>query len=69
MKLLIIRHADPDYSADSLTPVGWREAALLSERLERTEITKTYCSLLGRAKVPPPFPCSARAWKPPNWTG
>lgn len=50
MKLLIIRHADPDYSADSLTPVGWREAALLAERLERTEITKTYCSLLGRAK-------------------
>ncbi len=50
MKLLIIRHADPDYSVDSLTPEGWREATLLAERLERTEITKIYCSPLGRAK-------------------
>lgn len=50
MKLLIIRHADPDYSVDSLTPAGWREAALLAGRLERTEITKIYCSPLGRAK-------------------
>ena len=50
MKLLIIRHADPDYAADSLTPAGWREAALLAERLENTEITKIYCSPLGRAR-------------------
>ena len=50
MKLLIIRHADPDYAVDSLTPAGWREAALLADRLERTEITKIYCSHLGRAK-------------------
>ncbi len=26
MKLLIVRHGDPDYSIDSLTPKGWREA-------------------------------------------
>ena len=50
MKLLIIRHGDPDYSVDSLTQAGWREAALLADRLERTEITKIYCSPLGRAK-------------------
>ncbi len=25
MKLLIVRHADPDYSIDSLTPTGWRK--------------------------------------------
>ena len=23
MRLLIVRHADPDYSIDSLTPAGW----------------------------------------------
>ena len=32
MKLLIVRHGDPDYSIDSLTPKGWREAELLSCR-------------------------------------
>ena len=26
MKILIIRHGDPDYAADSLTEKGWREA-------------------------------------------
>ena len=33
MKILIIRHADPDYSIDSLTPKGWVEAECLSEKL------------------------------------
>ncbi len=33
MKLIIIRHADPDYSIDSLTEKGWREAEYLSEKL------------------------------------
>ena len=28
MKLIIIRHGDPDYSIDSLTEKGWREAEL-----------------------------------------
>ena len=50
MKLLLIRHADPDYAADSLTPAGWREAALLADRLEHADITKIYCSPLGRAR-------------------
>lgn len=50
MKLLIIRHGDPDYAADSLTPKGWREAELLSRRLEKMEITSFYVSPLGRAK-------------------
>ena len=30
MRLLIVRHADPDYSIDSLTPAGWEEAKLLA---------------------------------------
>lgn len=50
MKLLIIRHAEPDYSIDSLTEKGWREARLLSERLSKLDISKAYCSPLGRAK-------------------
>ena len=35
MKILIVRHADPDYSVDSLTKKGWREAEYLAERLGR----------------------------------
>lgn len=50
MKLMIIRHADPDYSIDSLTPTGWKEAELLSEYLCRLDITAFYVSPLGRAK-------------------
>ena len=37
MKLIIIRHGDPDYSIDSLTEKGWREAELLSERISRLD--------------------------------
>ena len=50
MKILIIRHAEPDYSIDSLTEKGWREAELLSQRLVRMKIDACYCSPLGRAK-------------------
>lgn len=50
MKLMIIRHADPDYSIDSLTPTGWKEAELLSEYLKTQDITHCYVSPLGRAK-------------------
>lgn len=50
MKILIVRHADPDYSIDSLTPTGWREAELLSERLTKLDVKAFYVSPLGRAK-------------------
>jgi len=50
MKILIVRHGDPDYSIDSLTEKGWREAELLSERLHKLNVTEYYCSPLGRAK-------------------
>lgn len=50
MKLLIIRHGDPDYSIDSLTEKGWKEAQLLAKRMEREQADYYYCSTLGRAK-------------------
>lgn len=50
MKLLIIRHGDPDYSIDSLTKQGWVEAEYLSEKLVNMDIDYFYCSPLGRAK-------------------
>lgn len=50
MKLIIVRHGDPDYEIDSLTEKGWREAELLSDRLSKMDIDYMYCSPLGRAK-------------------
>lgn len=50
MKLLIVRHGDPDYSIDSLTETGWKEAELLSHRLKKLDVKAFYCSPLGRAK-------------------
>lgn len=50
MKILIIRHGEPDYSIDSLTEKGWREAELLSKRLCAMDIADFYVSPLGRAK-------------------
>lgn len=50
MRLLIVRHGDPDYSIDSLTEKGWKEAKLLSERLSKMKIDYFYVSPLGRAK-------------------
>ncbi len=50
MKLLIVRHADPDYSIDSLTPVGWEEARLLADRLSRLDVKAFYVSPMGRAR-------------------
>lgn len=50
MKLIIIRHGDPDYSIDSLTEKGWREAEYLSERISQLDVKAFYVSPLGRAK-------------------
>lgn len=50
MKLLIVRHGDPDYSIDSLTEKGWREAKYLAERLIKLDVKEFYVSPLGRAK-------------------
>lgn len=50
MRIWIIRHADPDYEHDSLTPKGWKEAELLAERLKGETIDYCYVSPLGRAK-------------------
>lgn len=50
MKILIIRHGDPDYSIDSLTEKGKIEAECLANRLKDEQIDKIYVSPLGRAQ-------------------
>lgn len=51
MKLIIIRHGDPDYVNDNLTEKGKREADLLVKRVESMNAAAFYCSPLGRAKA------------------
>lgn len=51
MRLLFIRHGDPDYVHDTLTEKGHREAALLAERAEALRLGKCFVSPLGRAQA------------------
>ncbi len=60
MRLILIRHGDPDYSDDSLTEKGKREARLLAERAKNWRVDDVYTSPLGRAKATA-APCLA-AW-------
>ena len=50
MRLIFVRHGEPDYVNDTLTEKGWREAELLAERISKWNVTKFYCSPLGRAR-------------------
>ena len=50
MNLVFIRHAEPDYTIDSLTEKGFREAKLLAERTKDWKVDEVYLSPLGRAQ-------------------
>lgn len=50
MRILMIRHGDPDYENDTLTEKGRREAALLAETAEYLKLGECYVSPLGRAR-------------------
>ena len=49
MRLLFIRHGDPDYTIDGLTETGRIEAELLAERIAPMDIREYYVSTMGRA--------------------
>lgn len=51
MRIYLIRHADPDYEHDSLTPAGHLEAQALAERLAEIGIDEIYASPRGRAQL------------------
>lgn len=50
MKLIIVRHGDPDYAHDSLTEKGKREAELLADKLVKMPADYYYVSPHGRAR-------------------
>lgn len=49
MRLVFVRHCEPNYEIDSLTPKGWEEAKLLSKRVLGWKVDDFYESPLGRA--------------------
>jgi broad specificity phosphatase PhoE len=50
MRLYLIRHADPDYPNNTITPAGHLEAAALGRRMAQVGLTHVYTSPLGRAR-------------------
>ena len=50
MRLYIIRHGNPDYIHDCLTPLGKRQAEAVSRRFAQDKLDLIYSSPLGRAK-------------------
>ncbi len=49
MLLYVIRHSDPDYEHDTLTPLGHRQAEAAAKRLAVNGLTHIYSSPAGRA--------------------
>ena len=50
MLFYFIRHGDPDYSTDSLTPLGRRQAESVARRLAVHGLDRIYSSPMGRAQ-------------------
>ncbi|MGN1024465.1 MAG: histidine phosphatase family protein [Lachnospiraceae bacterium] len=50
MRLIFIRHGEPDYTTDTLTENGKKEAAALARRTRRWDVDEFYASPLGRAQ-------------------
>lgn len=50
MRIIFIRHGDPDYERDTVTERGRREAEALSRRVLKWDVDAFYCSPLGRAR-------------------
>ncbi|MCR4618015.1 MAG: histidine phosphatase family protein [Lachnospiraceae bacterium] len=49
MRLLFIRHGEPDYEKDTLTELGNKQAEACAKRLENEGISEIYASPMGRA--------------------
>jgi probable phosphoglycerate mutase len=70
MRLYLIRHADPDYENDTITPAGHLEAAALAKRMKSIGLDRIYASPLGRAKATAKYTADALDMHPTieEWT-
>ncbi len=69
MILFFIRHADPVYSPDSLTPLGSRQAESLAKRLSLYGLDEIYASSSNRAIMTAGPTCELLKKKLLFWTG
>lgn len=69
MRIIFIRHGDPDYAKDNLTDKGKIEAELLSERVKNWDVKEFYSSPLGRAKATADYSMkkNGRTYKVCDW--
>ena len=49
MRIIFVRHGEPDYTKDCLTESGKKQAEAAALRLEREGISEIYASPMGRA--------------------
>ena len=77
MLLFFVRHGDPCYDPDSLTPLGLRQAEAIGRRLARYGVDRIFAStmkramqtaqplaeLLGKAIIPADFASEVHAWE------
>ena len=70
MRLYIIRHADPDYENNTITPEGHLEAKALARRMAKEKLHKIYASPMGRAQHTMQYTADALKLKSTteNWT-
>ena len=50
MRLILVRHGEPNYEQDCLTELGHKQAGIVAKRLLEENIQKIYCSPQGRAQ-------------------
>ena len=50
MRIILVRHGDPDYEKDCLTELGHKQAKVAAQRLLKEDIDEVYSSPHGRAK-------------------
>ena len=51
MELVFIRHGEPDYEKDSLTETGFKEAALLADRVAGMEVKDFFVSFIASCLI------------------
>ena len=50
MRIVLVRHGDPNYEKDCLTELGHKQVKVAAQRLLKEGIEEIYCSPLGRAR-------------------
>ena len=69
MRIIFIRHGQPDYTTDTLDAQGKLEVAALTERTKHWKVEDFYVSTMGRAKetIAPTLACLGREATEYDW--